>query len=420
MSVPTQITELTRLGLTESQLVNATLGLTVSQSVEVDPAFELLAAVTFSSITEPGDQMMGLLIERFGRVKLLALLVAGFEVNKIMHLLRDDKDELESKVGDLQSTLSDSRERWLPRLNQNSTFKILNFCQQAGIKVVVPEDTLWPKGLDDLGNNSPRIIYVLGNSSILDKTRQSVSVVGSRSATAYGLKITENFVAALSEIGWGTVSGGALGIDTSAHLSSLRNYSSTIAVMAGGLDRFYPKQNLEFFEQLQKTNAIISELPPGVSPTRWRFLQRNRLIAALTPATLVVEAALRSGAIKTANDALLLDRELFAVPGAIDSLTSQGTNELITSGKAQLISSPRDLIQRITGQVVEDNQRSNNYLTANQTRALDALREGSQTMKDLKVNSGLTGHEAEVALTTLENRNLVTRSSLGWVLQGKV
>jgi DNA processing protein len=415
MNQSTKTTEILRLGLSESELIQSTLGLVDEDSVEVDSAIELLAAVTFSSITEPGDQMMGLLIERLGRVETLNLLVSGFEVNGIMSLLKEVKDDFESKVGDLRKTLSDSRERWLPRLNQRETFKILSHCQQFGIKAVLPEEQLWPKGLNDLGNNAPRIIYVLGNKSILSGCRQSVSVVGSRNATSYGLKITEGLVGAFSEIGWGTVSGGALGIDANAHTTSLEQGIQTVAVMAGGVDWFYPKQNMPLFIELRKDNAIISELPPGVSPTRWRFLQRNRLIAALTPVTVVVEAALRSGAIKTANDALLLDRELFAVPGPIDSLTSQGTNELINSGKAKPISSPQDLIQRITGDEKQEISENVDYLSANQTRALDALRAGSLTNEELRLSSGLTEHEAEAALMSLQSRRLVERNNSKWL-----
>ena len=417
MSESFQTTEFLNLGISESELISITKGLITKNQFEIEAAIELIASVSFSSITEPGDQMMGLLIEVLGRKETLALLVAGFDVNKIMELLSPHKDELESRVGNLYATLSDSKERWLPRLKQKNTFQILSHCQSRGIKVVLPEDANWPRGLDDLGNNAPRILYVLGDESILRRTQRSVSVVGSRQATEYGLRVTEEIVSSLSKCGWGTVSGGALGIDTGVHLTSLRNRGSTIAVMAGGVDWFYPRQNAELFLEIQKQNLIMSELPPGVSPTRWRFLQRNRLIAALTPATVVIEAALRSGAIKTANDALLLDRGLFALPGAIDSLTSQGTNELITSGKAQLITSTRDLIQQITGEISQEQQARQNYLTANQTRALDALKLGPQSNQELKMNSGLTEYEAETSLTSLETRGMVMRSGSSWLLR---
>jgi DNA processing protein len=407
------------LNISEAELLAATGNFINDNQFGSGRAVELLAAATFSYLTEPGDRMMGFLIENLGRTKTLQLLINGFDVPKISQLLKSERDDIEVSVGDLIGTLWDSRERWLPRLNQKAILKIFDQCLSTGIKIVLPEDNYWPVGLDDLGHNAPRILYLLGDESKLPFAKNSVSIVGSRQATSYGLEVTENLVAALSKSGRGTVSGGAVGIDTATHRGSLKNGSPTIAVMAGGLDLLYPKINNPLFLDIKKENTIMSELPPGVAPTRWRFLQRNRLIAALSPTTVVVEAAIRSGATKTANDALLLDRELWAVPGAITTLTSQGTNELITSGKAKALTSVEDFLGGKVSRPKELAFSSNDWLTASETRAADALRVRPMALEELKRVSGLTQFEAESALKELENKRMVKSLGSIWMLMNE-
>jgi DNA processing protein len=175
--------------------------------------------------------------------------------------------------------------------------------------------------------------------------------------------------------------------------------------MAGGLDRKYPKANFELFDQIKQEGALVSELPPGVAPTRWRFLQRNRLIAALTSTTVVVEAGYRSGSIRTANNALELDRELYAVPGPLGSNSSTGTNSLIGQGKAVALFD-LDLFASGTPAFAQ-----NQYESAEAKRAHDAIREiGSPTSIEISKAAGLTVSELGFALHELKIQNHVIES----------
>jgi DNA processing protein len=209
-------------------------------------------------------------------------------------------------------------------------------------------------------------------------------------------------VAELAQVPRATVSGGAIGIDAQVHSTSVEHRLQTVAVMAGGLDRKYPKANLPLFTRVRECGALISELPPGVAPTRWRFLQRNRLIAALTPTTVVIEAGLRSGSIRTANNALELDRELLAVPGSILSGTSLGTNSLIADSKALPLC---DFTQFATGwQQVNESE----FESAIAKRARDAIRElGTARQFEISKSAGLTAFEAKLAISDLKEVGVI-------------
>jgi DNA processing protein len=172
--------------------------------------------------------------------------------------------------------------------------------------------------------------------------------------------------------------------------------------MAGGMDRKYPSANFKLFKKISDQGALLSEMPPGVAPTRWRFLQRNRLIAALTPTTVVIEAGIRSGSIRTANNALELCRELYAVPGSVLSGTSLGTNALIADNKAQILC---DLKYFATGAQTMPNQQIESALAK---RAQDAIREsGFPSLPEVAKLAGLTLSESELALRELTAQDKV-------------
>jgi DNA processing protein len=246
------------------------------------------------------------------------------------------------------------------------------------------------------------MLFVEGDSNKLLNLEDGVSIVGSRACTGYGKQVTGLLVQKLAAANRPTVSGGAVGIDAALHQASVEQRLQTIAVMAGGLDRKYPRANYPLFEKIKLQGALISELPPGLAPTRWRFLQRNRLIAALTRTTVVVEAGVRSGSIRTANNALELDRELYAVPGSVLSGTSSGTNALIAEGKAQAL---HDLDIFASGNQEQSFQATESALAK---RARDAIREiGFPTRLEIAKGAGLTGAEVSIALHELAIQNLV-------------
>lgn len=369
-----------------------------------DRALALVAAGSIAMVTEPGDRMAGALARILGRLELTELMIEGLETTAVVSALKV-AGELEScrqSFGDLESTLSDSRQRWLPRLSKSRLEHL--FTQSAALKLglVTPQQDHWPSGLDDLQDSAPTILFVEGDPSALTQLSDAVSIVGSRAASTYGLQVTKRLVTELAQVSRATVSGGAIGIDAQVHSASVNQDLPTIAVMAGGLDRKYPKVNFPLFTRIRERGALISELPPGVAPTRWRFLQRNRLIAALTPTTVVIEAGIRSGSIRTANNALELDRELLAVPGSIFASTSLGANGLIADSKAVPLC---DLRQFAAGQEEITNTRSESALAK---RAHDAIRElRYPTENQIAKVAGLTNSELKLALTELVATNQV-------------
>ena len=379
-----------------------------------DRALALVAAGSIAMVTEPGDRMAGALARILGRLELVELMIDGLETKSVVSALKM-AGELESCrqiFGDLENTLADSRQRWLPRLSKSRLEHLFTQSAALKLKLLTPEQDNWPIGLDDLQDSAPAIVFVEGDSKVLGNLKDAVSIVGSRAASPYGLQVTKRLVTELAQVSRATVSGGAIGIDAQVHSTSLEQGLTTVAVMAGGMDRKYPQANFPLFKKIQERGALISELPPGVAPTRWRFLQRNRLIAALTPTTVVIEAGIRSGSIRTANNALELDRELLAVPGSILSSTSLGANWLIADSKALSLC---DLSQFATGNEEMTNTRFESALAK---RAHDAIRElGYPTDTQIAKVAGLTNSELKLALTELVATNLVIqdRSSLGMV-----
>jgi DNA processing protein len=379
-----------------------------------DRALALVAAGSIAMVTEPGDRMAGALARILGRLELVELMIDGLETKSVVSALKM-AGELESCrqiFGDLENTLADSRQRWLPRLSKSRLEHLFTQSAALKLKLLTPEQDHWPIGLDDLQDSAPAMVFVEGDSKVLGALKDAVSIVGSRAASPYGLQVTKRLVTELAQVSRATVSGGAIGIDAQVHSTSLEQGLTTVAVMAGGMDRKYPQANFPLFKKIQERGALISELPPGVAPTRWRFLQRNRLIAALTPTTVVIEAGIRSGSIRTANNALELDRELLAVPGSILSSTSLGANWLIADSKALPLC---DLSQFATGNEENTNTRFESALAK---RAHDAIRElGYPTDTQIAKVAGLTNSELKLALTELVATNLVIqdRSSLGMV-----
>jgi DNA processing protein len=205
-----------------------------------------------------------------------------------------------------------------------------------GAELVTPEHPHWPTRINDLGHSAPVALWVRGNTEYL-VDEASIAIVGARAATGYGEHVTMEITSGLVERGYTIVSGAAYGIDGMAHRAALASTGRTVAYLAGGVDRFYPSGHDALLARIVETGAVVSELPGGSSPTKWRFLMRNRLIAASTKATLVVEAAWRSGSLNVAGHAVALGRPLGAVPGPVTSAASAGCHRLIREFGARLI-----------------------------------------------------------------------------------
>lgn len=213
-------------------------------------------------------------------------------------------------------------------------------------RFVIPGDSEWPQQLNDLAA-PPLGLYVRGDADLRMLALSSIAIVGSRAATSYGLRVAADFAADLAERGWPIVSGAAFGIDAAAHRGALAVGGLTAAVLANGVDEAYPRAHTDLIRRITENGVVISEVPPGSHPTRARFLTRNRLIAALTRGTLVVEAAQRSGSLRTAAQAEELMRVVMATPGPIDSAASAGVHQWIAQRRAELVTSAAEVIELV-------------------------------------------------------------------------
>ncbi|WP_417235789.1 DNA-processing protein DprA [Arthrobacter sp.] len=323
-------------------------------------------------------------------------------------------------------------ERWRPRVDIDGPTRDLATIRRFGGDLLIPEDPGWPSQLDDLGLGAPLCLWWRGASGIaqLPAAGSSMSVVGSRDATDYGRHVTYEMVAELCQRGITIVSGGAYGIDARAHEAALNadqgsERPSTVAIMAGGLDRFYPAGNDELLRRVESTGLLVAEVPPGTAPTRWRFLQRNRILAALCGATLVVEARWRSGALTTARRASEIGREVGAVPGSVFSSNSAGCHRLLREGSAIPVTDAAEALELLgpgastpTGEPPTRQAspaRDHDGLDIQDLLLMDALplRQGAAPDK-LATVSGLGIGAVLGGLSRLQARGLAEQGPGGW------
>ena len=211
---------------------------------------------------------------------------------------------------------------------------------------LTPEDPDWPSGLNDL--ISPPIgLVIKGDRSTLKNLDKSISIVGSRKPTNYGYQIAKSLAMQAVNQELIVVSGGAYGIDTASHIGALAGDGKTICILAGGLNHLYPAENLKLFNKISISGLLIAEVMPNVSSKPYRFLIRNRLIAALSKATVVVEAEFVSGSIRTARDAAEIFRPVFAIPGEVTSTLSEGCHRLIAERIADIATSLDEILEII-------------------------------------------------------------------------
>lgn len=291
---------------------------------------ERLARVALNAVGEPGDPRLARLVATMGPVEL--------------------HDRLLSDT-DLAGLRSETAER-IAALDPP---RILADALAQGIRFVVPGDAEWPAGLDDLVSveplnqltGTPLGLWVKGTLELAAACQESVAVVGSRSATTYGTSVSSDLGAHLASHQVTVVSGAAFGVDQAAHRGALAARGPTVAVLACGVDRAYPAAHRGLLDYITEVGAVVSELRPGCAPTRVRFLSRNRLIAAMTGGTVVVEAAVRSGALNTANWAARLNRVLMGVPGPVTSAPSEGVHELVRTGAATLVTRGEHVLELV-------------------------------------------------------------------------
>ncbi|TWU17407.1 hypothetical protein Pla52o_52110 [Novipirellula galeiformis] len=292
---------------------------------------------------------------------------------------------------------------------------MIQWCCQNDVAIVSADDDDYPPSLFDLPD-APPILFVHGE--ILANDELAVAIVGTRHATTYGLKQAERFGYAMARAGVTVVSGMARGIDSAAHEGALNGGGRTIAVLGSGLAEIYPSEHKPLAEKIAANGAVISEYAPHTKPHAGTFPQRNRLIAGLSLATLVIEAPDRSGALITARLACELNREVMALPGPVTSRMSRGCNQLIRDG-AKLVQTIEDLLEGIgpMGSPIEMGEgqsiRNGADLLLNELErtVLDAVGETSTPIDEVIVKTELPAHRVLATISVLEMRSLVRRLS---------
>lgn len=389
---------------------------------------QVAARIAWSTITEPGDGVAGELVAAVGADRALGV---------VLHAADDDGPDgfaelvsacTEAGVAGSEdpdvfvAVLRSALERWGPRLGRVDVGDVLAAAGTVGARLLVPGAVGWPDRVDDLGPHAPLVLWSRATSA---GALPSLAVVGSRANTVAGAEAAAEITSTAADAGCTIVSGGAYGIDAVAHRVAIAAGTPTVAVLAGGVDQLYPAGNVELLGNVARQGALLAESPPGTRPTRWRFLARNRLIAALGDATVVVEAGARSGALNTAHHAGQLGRPVFAVPGAFSSSASVGCHRLVAQGRAQLVVHPRDPadaalagglasggIAGIGG--VPDEPLSGARQDPEVLRVLDALGRRAKSDHDVAVRSGMSLTDVADALALAQLQGLVVHGSGGW------
>jgi DNA processing protein len=302
----------------------------------MSPDGERRARVALSFLAKPGDPVLGAALRTRTASELLALINGADAEGEAL---------LATKAEDV--ALQRAVPRWRDRLGEIPSTARLTAWQDSGLRIIVPGDAEWPTQLDDLGDTRPLLLWLRGAADLRLTCVNSVAVVGSRAATGYGQHVAIELAAVLAEKGIGIISGGAFGIDASAHRGALAADGLTVVVVAGGVNYAYPQGHAELFRAAAAQGALVSECPPDERPTRPGFLIRNRIVAALSRGTVVVEAAVRSGALNTARHARELYRPVMAVPGPVTSEQSAGCHELIREYGAMCVTCARDVIEHV-------------------------------------------------------------------------
>ncbi|WP_068160536.1 DNA-processing protein DprA [Rhodococcus phenolicus] len=319
------------------------------------------------------------------------------------------------------------------RAHLDSAAADLEMVARLGGRLVTPDDAEWPAwqllpfGSLTTGTDSdtgPLALWVLGRRPLDELFERAVAVVGTRAASGYGEHVTSEIAGDLAVDGWTVVSGAAFGVDAAAHRAALGVGGTTVAVLACGIDRAYPSAHTVMLRRIAEQGAVISEYPPGTTPARYRFLARNRLVAASSSAVVVVEAGWRSGARNTASWARRLGRPVLAVPGPVTSAASQGCHRMIREGEATLVGNAREVVEAAGAVAVADDgdgswRRSLDGMSGDMEMVYEAFPAvGACGVPELSESAGLDVDRVRAALPLLELAGLVSRDDTGWSRRG--
>jgi DNA processing protein len=381
------------------------------------------ARATLTRIAEPGDTALIALVAEYGAAAVVDALRVG-----------DDLGRAEAAS-------------WRVRLEGHDPAHDLARAHRAGARLVCPHDAEWPEGLVDLVNvlslerrrsssggaqqsemrrgGPPLALWVRGPGCLRDMCERSVAIVGSRAATTYGTEVAGEIGYGVADRGVTVISGAAYGVDAAAHRGALAADAPTIAVLACGVDVSYPRGHTVLLDRIAATGLVVSEVPPGCAPSRIRFLTRNRVIAAISCGTVVVEAAIRSGALNTARWAQQLLRPVMGVPGPVTSAMSAGVHEMVRSEDALLVTDAAEVLEGISS--IGDNMlplqlgqaRPRDRLDDVALRVLEAVPAVRAVGTDrIARTAGLTVQETAVKLGRLLLEDFVEQVGDRWCLSG--
>lgn len=370
------------------------------------------ARVVWSRLIEPGDVAAGALIHHWGPTNALVRVISQDPEScnewSLESLLLAD-DEARNVIS--QRQFRAALKRWLPRLDRGAVLEDLRAAHKAKLKLLIPIDHEWPTPLQDLGHHAPILLWGSGNMSALQQ--HSLAVVGARACSSDGANTTAELVADACTVNVAIVSGAAYGVDAVAHKTALQLSGSTVAFLAGGADRPYPRSNAGLLQEIAQHGIVCSEMPPGAAPTRWRFLQRNRLIAGLANATLVTEAGVRSGSLNTAGHASQLGRGLGAVPGRPGDPNAAGCLRLIKDYDALMVVGRDDVLQLLGVEESQDaclDEEENERELSLHRRIIDALPlRGARSLDEIAAAAGIAPETARNTVAELELLERVER-----------
>ncbi|WP_239145245.1 DNA-processing protein DprA [Actinoplanes couchii] len=399
-------------------MAESVAGLGPVESVAVDGLEDQLARVALTWLAEPGNRAIWSLVQEVGAPAVLDRLIAGDVPDRKLR-------------GSVAARLTAGDPRRFAEI-------ALRRGERLGARLVVPSDPEWPRRLTDLATleldttgrynhdiRPPLCFWVRGEWPLGRTLDRSIAIVGARAATDYGTNVTGDLAYSVACEGWTVLSGGAFGIDAAAHRGALAADGRTVAVLACGVERPYPAGNSALLERVAETGLLISEWPIGADPLRHRFLIRNRVIAAATAGTVVVEAAARSGATQTMSRVLALGRPAMVVPGPVTSAMSVGCHEILRSNPdARIVTSATEILEEVgrIGEYLADpprgRERRHDRLDEESTLVMEALPANrSSTPELIAAEARLELPTVLRRLSLLEMAGLVVRAGNGYILR---
>jgi DNA processing protein len=377
-----------------------------------------VARIALAHLAEPGRRDLGVLVRSVGPVEALARVRSGAV-----------RESLREITAARVSTMDPGR----------LAARAVEHASRGGARIITPEDEEWPARLDDLvaisredadsvdrDTDPPHAIWLRGPRELHEVYERSVAMVGARASTSYGDHVCADLAYALAERNWSIVSGGAFGIDAAAHRGALAASGVTIAVLACGINRPYPRAHQLLFDRIADSGLLLSEWPLGADPHRHRFLVRNRVIAALTRGSVLVEANVRSGARQTLRRARQLGRMVMVVPGPVTSALSAGAHEELRVENTTLVARVEHILEAV-GRIGVDlapvpraEPTARDKLTPLQRHVLDGVRPRKiLSAEQIATTVGVSPREARATLPALERERFVTADGIGYRLWRK-